>query len=222
MIPRYLILRRPTSTVAGVLRFFLVSSFKRCWFLYLAAFLMIAAGFAWGLESASQLEPNQTVELEDYLARLAFPDTAEEKGSVFRQAVIRNTIPVGVIYIAGLTVIGMPVVAAVLFLRGYALGFTTGFLVRQKGVYGFVLVLAEVFPQNVLLLAVFLFAAVASFSFSLLLLRRGFNPETPVFPFFLRYTGMMVAGGVVALGAAVVEAYVVPGIAQVVLPIIEE
>jgi stage II sporulation protein M len=222
LLPRYLILKRPTSTVAGVLRFFLVSSFRRCWFLYFAAFLIIVAGFAWGLESASQLDPNETVQLEDYLARLATPDTTEEKGSVFRQAIMRNTVPVGVIYVAGLTVIGMPVVAGVLFLRGYALGFTTGFLVRQKGVYGLGLVLAEILPQNVLLLAVFLFAAVASFSFSLLLLRRGFNPATPVFPSFLRYTGMMIAGGVVALGAAVVEAYVVPGIAQVVLPMLEE
>lgn len=210
------------SSFGSVLRYFLASSLRRCWILYLAAFLLFVGGFVWGLKSASLIEKNEAVHLEDYLSRLVAPDANQDRGAVFRHAAARNIVPVGAMYVAGLTVIGMPVVAGVLFLRGYALGFTTGFLVFRKGLYGFGLVLAEIFPQNVLLMAALLFSAVASVSFSLLLLRRGFNPEIPVFPSFLRYTGMMAVMGIVTLGAALVEAYIVPGITQIVLPVLEK
>lgn len=161
--------------------------------------------------------------MEDYLTPLTTLDqsSANEKKAVFRQAALRNTLPLGVMYVAGLTVIGMPVVAGVLFLRGYALGFTGGFLVQRKGMYGFGLVLTEIIPQNVIIMVVFIIGAVASLSFSLLLIRRGFHPETAVFPWFLRYTGMMALLAAAALGAGVIEAYVVPGVAGVVLPLLE-
>lgn len=156
--------------------------------------------------------------MENYLTPLVKPNESYDHGAAFRRSVIRNTIPVVVMYLAGLTVIGLPVVAAILFLRGYALGFTSGFLIRHEGIYGLGIVLAELLPQNVLLLLVLIVGAVASCSFSLLLLRRGFDPATPVFPWFLRYTGIMLLLAAAASGAGVVESYVVPGMAGVVLP----
>jgi len=221
LLQRYAVLRRSTYSLGEVLRSFWLSSLRRCWLLYLISLVLFAAGFAWGVEGAAALDKKEAAHLEDYVTRLLEPEGNHGGGAVFHQAVIRNTLPVTVMYIAGLTVIGMPVVAGVLFLRGYALGFTSGFLIRQKGVYGLGIIFAELLPQNLLLLAVFLVGAVVSFSFSLLLLRRGFDPDTPVFPYFCRYTGVMVLLSAVALGAGVVEAYVVPGMARVILPVLE-
>lgn len=195
------------------------SFLKRCWLLYLICLFLFGTGFAWGVHGAYQLDKPDVVPLEEYVIRLVAPDATFDRGAVFRQAAVRNTVPVGVMYFAGLTIIGVPVVAGILFVRGYAIGFTSGFLVRQKGIYGLSIVLAELLPQNLLLVAVFLVGAVASLSFSLLLFRRGFNPETAVFSWFLRYTGLMVLLSVIALGAGVVEAYMVPVIARVVLPL---
>ncbi|MEW6770893.1 MAG: stage II sporulation protein M [Bacillota bacterium] len=218
MLQRRAVFRRSTSNLGGVLRSFWLSSLRRCWLLYLISFFLFGAGFAWGVEGASSLDRKEAAQLEDYLTPLVEPDENYDHGIAFRRAVVRNTVPVAVMYFAGLTVVGLPVVAAVLFLRGYALGFTSGFLIRQKGVYGLGIILAELLPQNVLLLIVLVVGAVASFSFSLLLLRRGFDPATPVFPWFLRYTGIMVLLAAAASGAGVVESYVVPGMAGVVLP----
>ncbi|MEW6172852.1 MAG: stage II sporulation protein M [Bacillota bacterium] len=218
----YFVIKRPTYTLGDLMRIFLFSSLRRCWFLYVLAFIFFAAGFTWGVQSAYQLGGKEAVGLEDYATRLVESGAGHDRGAVFRQAAVRNVVPVMVIYAAGLTMIAVPVVAGVLFLRGYALGFTSSLLVRQKGVYGLGVVLAEIFPQNMLMLVVLLVAAVASFSFFLLLLRRWFDRETAVFPWFLRYTAMTVLMVAMALGAGLVEAYVVPGIAQVILPVIEE
>ncbi|MEW6183543.1 MAG: stage II sporulation protein M [Bacillota bacterium] len=218
----YFVLKRPTYAFGDLMRVFLVSSLRRCWFLYILALVIFAAGFSWGVQSAFHLDGKEAAGLEDYAIRLVQSNAAHDRSPVFRQAAVRNVVPVMVIYVAGLTMIAVPVVAGVLFLRGYALGFTSGLLVRQKGVYGLGLVLAEVFPQNVLMLVVLLIASVASFSFFLLLLRRWFDRETAVFPWFLRYTAMMALMAAMALGAGLVEAYLVPGIAQVILPAIEE
>lgn len=223
MVHRYPLLRRSTLSLGGTLRGLWLSSLRRCWLLYLIAFLFFGSGFCWGIESACKLDKAEAAQLEDYLIPLTTPGYSSEndRKTVFSQAAVRNTLPLGVMYLAGLTVIGMPVVAGVLFLRGYALGFTGGFLVQHKGAYGFWLILTEVFPQNVILTVVFIVGAVASLSFSLLLVRRGFHPETAVFPWFVRYTGMMALLAAAALGAGLVEAYVVPGVAGVLLPLLE-
>lgn len=223
MIQRYLLLKRSTHGLGEVLRGLWLSSLRRCWLLYLIAFVVFGSGLFWGMDSASRLEKTEAAQLEEYLTPLTTlgQGSPSNKKAVFRQAALRNTLPLGVMYVAGLTVVGMPVVAGVLFLRGYALGFTGGFLVQSKGAYGFGLILAGIFPQNVILLVVFIVGAVASLSFSLLLIRRGFHPDTAVLPWFIRYTGMMALLAAAALGAGVIEAYVVPGVAGVVLPLLE-
>lgn len=223
LIHRYLLNQRPANGLGQILRGLWLSSLRRCWLLYLIALVVFGSGLFWGVESASRLEKTEAAQLEEFISPLTALGQVSDKDkkAIFRQAALRNTLPLGMMYVAGLTVIGMPVVAGVLFLRGYALGFTGGFLVQSKGAYGFGLILAEIFPQNVILLAVFIVGAVASLSFSLLLIRRGFHPDTAVFPWFLRYTGMMALLAAAALGAGVIEAYAVPGVAGVVLPLLE-
>lgn len=58
----------------------------------------------------------------------------------------------GIIWIAGLTVVGIPLVALILFMRGFALGFTAGALVYGHGTGGLVLGLAALFPPNLFLI----------------------------------------------------------------------
>lgn len=223
MVHRYPLLRRSAHGLGEHLRGLWLSSLRRCWLLYLIAFVFFGSGFFWGIENAFRLDKVEAAQLEDYLVPLTTPGHSSEndRKAIFSQAAVRNTLPLGVMYLAGLAVIGMPVVAGVLFLRGYALGFTGGFLVQHKGAYGFWLILTEVFPQNVILMVVFIVGAVASLSFSLLLVRRGFNTETAVFPWFIRYTGMMALLTAAALGAGLIEAYVVPGVAGALLPLLE-
>ncbi|MGQ9511998.1 stage II sporulation protein M [Thermodesulfitimonas sp.] len=183
--------------------------------------LSFGYGLWLGVRDARQLDTRDALRLEQYIAP-AIRGDGHHRRDVFHRAALRNLLPLGAMYVAGLTVIGMPVVAGILLLRGYALGFTGGFLVSRKGLYGLGVLLAAVLPQNIILLLVFVVGAVASFSFSLLLLQRWFNSEVVVLPWFLRYTGLMALLAAAAVGAGLVEAYVVPGLAHMIVSSVKQ
>lgn len=56
------------------------------------------------------------------------------------------------LWICGLSLFGLPVVALLLFLRGFSLGFTAGALVYRLGLEGLVLGVTALFPPNLFLI----------------------------------------------------------------------
>lgn len=70
-------------------------------------------------------------------------------------------------FVLGLTVIGSPFILALLFLRGFALGFTLAFLVREYSYKGVLLATASILPQSLFSVPAALLAAGASLTFAL-------------------------------------------------------
>lgn len=118
---------------------------------------------------------------------------------------------VGLVALLGLSVIGAPFVLAVVFWRGFTLGFAAIFFVERFMLRGVLLALATFVPHNTLAVPAVIIAAASSIGFSLnaivlLFGRRGGNMHGQM----LR-TGVMLAGSAVLLiGAALLEAYVTP------------
>jgi stage II sporulation protein M len=70
------------------------------------------------------------------------------------------------IWLLGLTVIGLPLIMVVIFLRAFSLGFTLGFLFQQKGGAGVLLSLVSVAPQNLLYIPCLIISGVVAMNFS--------------------------------------------------------
>lgn len=70
-------------------------------------------------------------------------------------------------YLLGLSLIGVFFIPILVFFRGFILGFTIGFLMKEFSFYGILLVLILVIPQNLFLLPVLMTAGVTGVSFSL-------------------------------------------------------
>lgn len=118
---------------------------------------------------------------------------------------------VGFVALLGLSLVGSPIVLAVVFWRGFTLGFAVTFFVEKFMLRGVLLALVTFVPHNVLAVPALIVAAASSIGFSLHALvvlfgRRGNNMHGHI----LR-TGVMLAGSaVLLLGAALLEAYVTP------------
>lgn len=117
----------------------------------------------------------------------------------------------GVIALLGLSVIGAPLVLAVVFVRGFALGFATMFLVDRFMVRGLLLAVAALLPQNLLAVPAIVAAGAGAVSFSVaaarvLLGRRDIN----MYRQFAASGMVLVFSGVALVAAAFVEAYVSP------------
>ncbi|MFC3038988.1 stage II sporulation protein M [Virgibacillus xinjiangensis] len=114
------------------------------------------------------------------------------------------------LFLLGLSVIGLPAVWVLLFAKGMVVGFSVGFIVNQLGTEGMLLASLAIAPQNILIIPVYIAAGSVSMIFSLTLLGKLFTRKMsqPVFQPFGRYMVFFLCLLVVAFLAAVLEAYV--------------
>lgn len=71
------------------------------------------------------------------------------------------------IWFLGLTVIGMPLILAIVFLKGMALGFTVGFLVQEKAGVGVLISILTILPQNLIYIPLLIIWSVVGIKFSI-------------------------------------------------------
>jgi stage II sporulation protein M len=72
----------------------------------------------------------------------------------------------------GFTVIGFPLILALIFLRGYILGFTVGFFIGGLGARGLLLSILSILPQNMIIIPSIISIAVAGTIFSATVLKN--------------------------------------------------
>lgn len=114
------------------------------------------------------------------------------------------------LFILGLSVIGLPIVWVLLFLKGLVVGFSVGFIVSQLGLKGLLVASLSIAPQNLVVIPIYLVAGSLSMIFSLTLLNKLFSRRMsrPILQPLSRYAivfALLLAG---ALLAALMEAYV--------------
>lgn len=80
------------------------------------------------------------------------------------------------LWIFGVTIVGSPLILLAVGARGYIVGFTVGYLVKQEAGRGLVLALVGVLPQNLCYVPAFIGAGAVALYFSITLLHRQHAP----------------------------------------------
>ncbi|SHH30972.1 stage II sporulation protein M [Thermosyntropha lipolytica DSM 11003] len=145
----------------------------------------------------------------DYSSHIKEPE-------LFFRVFLKQVEIASLVWFLGLTVIGFPLILAAVFWRGFALGFTTSFLIREKAGTGVVIALLSVLPQNLVYMPVFILWAVIALNFSFYILAGNKRNSLPLFKGLIIYTLMFL--GIllfIALGAFI-EAYFVPWLINIV------
>ncbi len=198
--------------VARSLKDVCLASLRHYWPVYLVVFLIFGLGVAAGAIAAGNLESEQANELSRYLDRFLQQVNVLEvdQPAAVKDAVTNNILIILAIYFLGLTVIGIPVMLALVFTRGFALGFASGFLTQDRALMGVILAFAAIFPQNLFFVPALVVGGVASLSFAVLLARRFQNSYIKVWPGFMGYTGLMLLVLAAAVFAGLIEVYLTP------------
>jgi len=115
-----------------------------------------------------------------------------------------------ILFLLGLSVIGLPIVWILLFVKGLVVGFSVGFIVNQLGIQGLLLASLSIAPQNLVIIPIYIIAGSLSMVFSLTLLQklfaRGNSPS--IFQPFTRYATMFLLLIGISFIAALLETYV--------------
>src|SRR5690606_1235115 len=183
--------------------------------IYLFVIVLFLMGVIFGAVVVNSLSFTQKEDLFYYLSQF-FGQVSDGKvaaaNDLFRQSFFHNTKFIGLMWILGISIIGLPVILILLFMKGMVVGFTVGFLVNQMQWDGFLLSFVSVLPQNLLIIPIFIIASTLAVSFSLKMISRQFMKKVgqPIMPLFGRY---MIAFGCAILflaAAAGIEAFISP------------
>ncbi|MEC9488077.1 MAG: stage II sporulation protein M [Halanaerobium sp.] len=122
------------------------------------------------------------------------------------------------LWLLGLSIIGMPLIPIIIFMKGFVIGFTVGFLVEELVMKGVVFALASVVPHNLILIPGFLLAGIFSLSFSFTVVKSLFMKRPINFlPGLFNFTAITMGLGLLLIAGGFIEAYVTPFFMELVI-----
>ncbi len=195
----------------------LANHFREHSSIYLFIAVLFLMGVIFGAIVVNSLTLSQKEDLFYYLSQffsqISNGKVADSK-DLFIQSFSHNSKFIGLMWLLGISIIGLPVILILLFIKGMVVGFTVGFLVNQMGWNGFLLSFVSVLPQNIIIIPVFIISATLAVSFSFKMIRQQFIKKMgePMLPLFGRYMVLLVGAIVSLVIAAGVEAYISPGL----------
>ncbi|WP_445506590.1 stage II sporulation protein M [Niallia sp. 03190] len=183
--------------------------------IYLFIVVLFLMGVIFGAVVVNSLTLTQKEDLYDYLSQF-FGQVSDGKiassKDLFIQSFSHNSKFIGLMWLLGISIIGLPVILILLFIKGMVVGFTVGFLVNQMGWNGFLLSFVSILPQNIIVIPIFIISATLSVAFSFKMIRQQFINKRgePILPLFGRYMFLLVVAFLFLAAAAGVEAYISP------------
>ncbi|TGA98179.1 stage II sporulation protein M [Sporolactobacillus shoreae] len=195
----------------------LATHLKDCRSLYTFVIALFLMGIIFGAIVVNSLPYETKTDLFHYLQQffgeLSHGQIADPQ-LLFRESLLNDLQYIGLIWILGLSVIGLPIIFILVFVKGMVLGFTVGFLVSQMGINGFLTALVSVFPQNLLLIPCDLFISVVAVVCSLKIIRQLLikTRREPLFPQIISYALLLLISGCIVAFASGYEAYISPAL----------
>ena len=194
--------------------------------MYILIIAFFTGGVLAGALALRGLEKNQLLQLNCYFVAfvesLAGGSGAPDQGAIFRQALSLNFRYLLLTWFLGFFVFGFPLVAALVGLRGFSLGFTVGFLVSRDSFKGVLFAAGAVLPHNLILVPSLIIGSATAFSLSLFRLRCYLEKRpSPLREQFGSYSFIFLLIGLLMGAAILIEAYIAPAFIKLLVPTIQ-
>lgn len=132
------------------------------------------------------------------------------RSSLIAESVRFNILNIFIIWSFGLSMILMPLITVLVFFKGFVLGFTVGFLVSEYSFKGIFIALAAVFPQNLIIIPIYIISSVMSIYISIKIFNYYRGRKNLKFEELLVYSLEMGILACILLLASLIETYLSP------------
>lgn len=192
--------------------------------LYLFVFVLFGTGIVFGAVMVGALTLEQKQELSRYLSgffQTLVQGSGFDESVSFQQALALHMKWIFLIWVLGMSVVGLPLIFALDFLKGVLVGFTVGYLIGQYSWKGALFALAGVVPQNLIIIPAVIVTSVSAISFSLQLVRNRFYQKgSGLYHPFMGYSATTLGMAVLLAGTALYEAFLSPAVMNWVSPML--
>lgn len=181
--------------------------------IYVFMMILFLTGIIFGAIIVNSMNFVQKQDLFFYLDRFFGQMTNQEliaHFDIFKSSIFYHAKYLLLLFILGLSVIGLPVVWILIFFKGLVVGFSVGFIVNQLGMKGLIIASLSIAPQNIVIIPIYIVAGSLSMIFSLTLLGKLFTRRAsqPILLPLGRYVFMFSILLVTSIVAAALEAFV--------------
>lgn len=181
--------------------------------LYFLVLVFFAGGIAAGAFTVDALSSVQKEELVNYFQSFftVLDEEPVQSAAVFKQSLVNNAQFIILIWLLGITGIGIPLILLIVGIKGFIIGFSVSFLVEGMGLRGLLFALAAILPQNLFIIPSIIAAGVMGASFSVSMLRRkktkprkGFTSELTEYSLYILLALLILFIG------SLIEGYITP------------
>ncbi|SJZ61977.1 stage II sporulation protein M [Selenihalanaerobacter shriftii] len=197
---------------------------KRNLSILLFLIIIFISGITFGSIAVKMLSYSEKSELVNYLSSFFQTFKGElvlQKRMLAQHAILYNLKMIVLVWTLGLSIIGMPLIPIIVFLRGFVLGFAIGFLVDELAFKGLIFALASILPHNLLVIPALILSSVAGIAFSFNLLKSRFLKFPINFAqYFFGYSTLMLLLAIILACAGIIETFLTPVLMSLVTKII--
>lgn len=194
--------------------------------LYLFVSVLFVMGVVFGALMVNALSPGQKEEMARHVG--SFIQIVNQGGEFGGPGALWDSFLlhlkwIGLIWVLGLSVIGLPLIFILDFLKGVLVGFSVGYLVGQLSWKGMLLAFVSIAPQNLIVIPALVMCSVGACAFSIYIVKNRFMQKRgALYPAFMKYTTTTVAMVALLFGVALFEAYMSPAMIKWVTPMLAE
>lgn len=183
--------------------------------IYFFIIILFLSGVVLGALAVKTLAVDQKSELINYLQIYVGDISSDELlgKELLIPALWANTKVIILLWLGGLTVVGLPLTLTLIFTKGFSSGFTVAFLVDEIKWRGFLLAATAILPHSLFSIPALLFLSTGAVYFACCVIRQCFlrcrNNYNESLPFW-NYTVFMLYAGITMFLATLVETYITP------------
>ena len=182
--------------------------------------VMVTMGVGFGSLAVRRLNPLERNQLIGFMNRFG-ESVLERRGELGEAAALNlgyNLQKLGIQFLLSAVVIGIPLVLVLLFLHGFAAGFTVGFMIDQFGAGGIALSAASVYLQQLFVIVPLAMAGMVGIAYGVAFFTAPRGKKGSSTPSRLFRLGLVFAvAGCLMVPSFFVEAYLSPALVRFVL-----
>ncbi|HOA55931.1 MAG TPA: stage II sporulation protein M [Clostridiales bacterium] len=205
----------------NIVREHIASNHSNCFFLLLAFIF----GVIVGAFTVNGLSAMQRDELSNYLQGFLqlFHNQNVNGAELFSMGLVENFKLIALLWVLGVTIIGIPFIFLVMSVRGFVTGFTSGFIINALGMEGILLAGFALFPKEIIIIPCLIGIGVNGINFSMRLAKNKTAQEQQkpgLKSAFLSYCLTSLLFTCITVIGVIIDAYVTPVLIRMIAPLV--
>ena len=182
--------------------------------IYIILTIVFMIGISSGAITINMINAEQKRELVKFLQSFFKLINEDEIDNILliKQSFKNNLQTFVLLWFLGISIIGIPLVIALVLLRGFAIGFTVGFAVKELGLKGVVFSVFSIVPQNIIFIPWIIISSTFTLIFSIRFIKDKLtkNSKGTYINSVMMYTLIMSILFIISLSGTIIEAYISP------------